>query len=113
MSSSSSNSEIDREALWGDYQNQMRRRMRMGEQLARKSLNLPNDEMQNVGNRIGLGWKELAIVVAGLIAAGFGMSALRPPPSDTTSPPADSAYEVRFFDRDGNLIDVPHVSESE
>ncbi len=63
-------------------------------------------------NVSGLGWKELAV----LGALGLGGYYVATQPNEVPQPipqvePADSAYEVRFYDKDGNLIEVPRHGE--
>lgn len=88
-----------------------------------KALDLA-DEMefkQDIDNsrRSGMGWKELAVIGAMLLGGGtLGFLALdrdtqqtQQPTQQTPPPLYDSEYEVRFYDRDGNPIDVPHISQ--
>jgi len=77
--------------------------------------------MQNVGNRHGMTWRELAVVAAMVLGAGglgawaFSSSSSEPQQQQqpATMSPVDAEYEVRFFDADGNPIRVPHISERE
>lgn len=48
-----------------------------------------------------------ALVAILLLLKGGGQPASPPPYPG----PADSAYTVRFYDKDGKLIDVPHISQ--
>jgi len=74
------------------------------------------DDMQNVGNKSGMTWKELAVIGLVLIAGGWVAKDyinVNQQQTTPTSAPAsvDSEYEVRFFDQDGNPINVPNVNE--
>lgn len=86
------------------------------------------DFKQDIDNsrQTGMGWKELAVIGAMLLGAG-GMSLLgikmfsddnnvpqqtqQTTPNQEYLPPVDSDYMVRFWDKDGNPIDVPHISK--
>lgn len=83
---------------------------------AHAALGLPTDEMISVSNKSGLDWKMAAV----LAAAGLGGYHLYNQNSNqqTATPsapapvsPVDSEYEVRFYDADGNPIQVPHISK--
>lgn len=96
------------------YDRTMRWHDELSRRFTKRSLDIPDDEMNNVGNKTGMGWKELAVIGA-LILGGGALSAHFL--GDKAAPPAvvapvDSEYEVRFFDADGNPIKVPHVSEA-
>lgn len=55
----------------------------------------------------------VAIIMAGLaLWALLWMAAQRAEPPEYPGPP-DTEYEVRFYDRDGNVIHVPHISQRE
>lgn len=55
-------------------------------------------------------WSKLAPFVigagSGLAVAALGINGL-----NRLNPPIDSEYEVRFFDADGNRIQIPHISQ--
>ena len=92
------------------------RRQKRADRLFHWSLDMPpgEDDVNVQANRqIGMGWKEL-LVIGGLGLGGLTLFADREPPQSTPPPPAaspaDSEYEVRFFDRDGNPITIPHLS---
>lgn len=67
----------------------------------------------------GMSWKELAVIAAALLGTAglglhyFGTDKTETTTTNTTQPagPDDSAYTVKFFDRNGNPIDVPHISQ--
>jgi hypothetical protein len=107
----------DKDFLYGKYQAKRDWRNRLASKLAHKSLDIDEDEDVNVDNsRIGIGWKELAVI--GLMGLGGAWiynntNNNTTPPAATVQPgngPIDSEYEVRFYDADGNPIDVPHIS---
>lgn len=102
--------EIDKGEQYGEFQKGEDWQSRFGRKLAYKSVDMADDDMDvNVQNtKSGIGWRELAVAaVTGLV--GFGMWQYAQP----SEPPADSEYEVRFYDADGNPIDVPHISTRE
>jgi len=76
-----------------------------------KALDIPeSDGVEVVVNRNisrGMGWREL-LVVGGIVLGG--LFAMRPDAPDPTPVPAanvpDTEYEVRFYDADGNPIDI-------
>ena len=107
----------DKQYLYGKFQEGQDWRSNLHKKLAHKSLDIGLDDEVNVDNSrtaTGMGWKELAVIAAaGLGGTGLFMS-LQPQPSQPApqvSPLPDSDYVVRFFDKDGNLIDVPHISK--
>lgn len=117
MQSTDTPADTDKQTLYGWWYKNAAWRDNLDRRMAHKALDIPDDEaMQNVGNRIGMDWKGLAVVIAGLLGAG-GLTGhfLQPSPTPASPPaavaPADSAYEVRFYDADGNPIRVPHLSE--
>lgn len=108
----------DKNYLYGNFQNHENWRERLHQRVVHKGLDMAmEDDVEVHAPRTtvnGVGWKELA--VAGLLAlGGYGLW-LRGQPSPAPAPPAfegplDSEYEVRFFDADGNPINVPHISQ--
>ncbi len=103
-----------KDALYRDYNQGRRWQHELHKQAVHKALDIaPDDDVHISQKTTGLGWKELAIIIAGLVATGwFFQRPVAAPPlsSPTTTSPADSEYDIRFYDQDGNLIDVPHVS---
>ena len=100
-----------------DWKNQIHRRG------VHKALDIA-DEMefqQQIDNskRSGMGWKEMAVLAAALLGGGgmlayFNQDETPAPQQTQQSPfegPYDSEYEVIFYDSDGNVIKVPHISE--
>jgi len=120
---------IDRQYVATHYLRNLEWRDKLNRQFTHRALDIPEDDgMQNVGNRTyqGLGWKELAVIAASLLGAGgLGAMAMRAPSASAVAPvverigpnesghyepaagPIDSEYEVRFYDSDGRLIEVP------
>lgn len=65
------------------------------------------DDM-TINNGGGIGQTLLA-VAAGALAVYLWCN--RPQATQPVNPPVDSEYEVRFFDADGNPIELPNISE--
>lgn len=92
-------------SLWRDHHLW---RDKLGKAAAHKALGIPDDMMIDARQQrtSGLDWK-LAAVMA---AAGLGGYALyqngNKPDETIANPPSDSEYEVRFFDRNMNPIDL-------
>lgn len=110
------NSLPDKEYLYGRYQRTADWRDRLHRKLAHKSLDIGDDDEMQVTNAnqssVGMGWKELAVVAAatlGGIALWQNSTTPQVPTPNPISQPADSEYEVRFYDADGNLIDIPRI----
>lgn len=121
------NDGIDKQALYGKYQESQDWKSKLYRAAAHKALDIADDDMSisnrtNSTNQTGLGAAgaiALAAVAGSLPVVGALATYLlltppkpalpaAPPPA---SAPADSEYSVRFFDKDGNLIDVPHLRE--
>lgn len=106
-------SEIDKDFLYGKYQEAADWRSRLHKKLAHKSLDIPEDDDLRVEqNKTGITWRELAV----LAAAGLGGGYLYTNKNETTSSaspvavsPVDSEYEIRFFDGSGNAIEIPNI----
>lgn len=107
---------VDKNQLYGRYQRQEDRRDRLGMKAAYKALDIPEDDMQINANKIGIGTAGMAAVAlaAGLPSALLaGLLLLKQ--SETAPPPVappevtvpDTEYDVLFYDKDGNLIEVP------
>lgn len=105
----------EKPTLYSEYLDFERWRNKLHKRLAHKSLDIPLDEDMNVTNtRVGLGWKELAVIAAtGL--GGFYLWNQTNQPATPTQPaavsPNDSEYDVRFYNAEGELIKVPHLDE--
>jgi hypothetical protein len=79
------------------------------------SLGIPPDR-GGISVHNGFGWREL-LVIGLLLLGGVGgtaymaQSQISKPDTPSAASPVDSEYEVRFYDANGNPIDVPHVTE--
>lgn len=115
--------EINGAQLYGRYQDKEDWKNNLHKKTVHKALNIPMDDDVQVTNTTqnsqGFGWKELAV----LAALGLGGAAIyktsgpqliqqtQPPAAASTTPPdisvPDTAYDVLFYDKDGNQISVP------
>ncbi len=110
--------EISQDSLYGDYREMLKAKEKLHLRAAHKALNIPEDDMQINANRTGLGpLGAIGIaLVSSLVPGGFllwsllGQAASQLPTPNASKPP-DSEYEVRFYDKDGKLINVPHISQ--
>lgn len=102
-----------KDALWRDYNRGNAWKQRLHREAVHKALDIaPEDDVRISQETSGLGWRELAVIVAGMVigTAATNWLLLRPyAPPTSRSAPIDSEYDVRFYDKDGNLIEVPHV----
>jgi hypothetical protein len=124
---------VHREWFWPRWGRNQDWRDKLAKRAAHKSMDIPDDEMQiNTDNsRRGIGaLGAIGIAAAaglpGAIGAGLlglgmlqgtgdrgqGAGAAAAPPA-AVAPIADREYDVRFFDKDGNLIDIPPLKERE
>jgi len=108
--------DVDKRAIRGEWLRNSRWRDRLHNRAAHAALDIPEDEMINAPRITnGLGWKELAVLAATVLGVAYGVAKLTQPGAATTPPavtaPADSEYEIRFFDKDGGLIPIPHISQ--
>lgn len=108
-------SDVARRSIWPWWATNQNWSDKLHKKAAHKALDIPEEEMIQA-NKIGLGGASVAAIAAGaglLPIAGFLLASYlnKPTPATPTQPPAaDSEYEVRFFDADGNPIKVPHIS---
>lgn len=119
MESSKESSGIDKQGLWGWWHDSLQWKDKLQKRAVHKALDIPeSEEMQNVGNKIGMGWKELAVIGA-ILLGGYGSYNYFNSETTTQQPqaatsqgagPVDSEYEVRFYDAGGNPVQVPHIS---
>lgn len=131
MASSNSNELPDKQALYGRNLAREERLFRFGEKAKYMALDIPEDDVNDIRvdrSSKGMGWKELAAIGAILAGGGLGYKALdqfgkAPIPQTQAAPTApaapvtpgapivvpDTEYDVRFYDKDGKLIDVPHI----
>lgn len=109
------------------YNEDLKARQEIHREAVRKALDLPKeDDVITVDNsqRIGIDWKSLAaLAVVGVsLLGGGGLAAFAvtqltavpvltaPPLAAPPAEPADSEYEVLFYDRQGRHIDVQPLS---
>lgn len=117
--------DVDRRAMSPVWYRNQEWRDELHRRLTHKALDIPEGEEMNVDNsRHGLGTLGTMGVAAvaglpGLAAAGIlGLSMLGQPAAQPPAPapqplpisqPADSEYEVRFYNSKGELIEVPRL----
>lgn len=99
---------LDKEHLYGQFNKRNEWRHTLAKKATYKALDIPEEDDVNINVQKGYGWKELLVGGAVLLGGGLLASNHFQPPQ---AAPVDSAYEVRFFDADGNPITVPNVSE--
>ena len=113
------NGAIDKDANYGDYRQFAKKKRSLYLRAVSKALDMPEDDMQlNTYKTTGIGWREL-LVLGGIVLGGAGLygwiakssaDAVAPPsPPAVYGVPSDSEYEVRFYDKDGNLIPVERL----
>lgn len=113
--------DVNGRSIWPNWANQQEWQNKLHEQAVRKALDIPSDDMQIVQNKTGIGTAGAVGIAAAagipsaLTAGALALSLMggsgeapQPPPPTSVS---DSEYTVRFFDKDGNLIEVPHISQ--
>ena len=103
----------DKEYLYGEFQRRQRWRDRLAQKLAYKAVDIPEDEDVNVNVQNGIGWKGMAVIAGALLGGGWLVAAALQSPTSPPAPmsPADSEYEVRFYDSQGRLIEIPRLPE--
>jgi hypothetical protein len=113
---SDSTPDVDKNALWGWWRSNAAWREKLDRKMAHKALDIPEGDPVNI--KQGIGWKELAVIGAMILGSGGLMAYLikptapvQPPVAMQPTDPADSEYEVRFYDADGNPIAVPRLPE--
>ena len=124
--------DVNGRSIWPFWARNAEWREKVNEQMVRKSLDLPSDDVNITQNKSGIttgGAVALAaaagvpstlaagIMGASMLFGGNGNTAnssaeVVTQPQAAVAPvnPADSEYEVRFYDKDGNPIVVPHIS---
>ena len=103
-----------KDVLYRDYNQGKTWQQRLHREAVHKALDIaPEDDVHISQKTSGLGWRELAIIVAGMVSgiAASGWLLSKAPPLPHSVAPADSEYDVRFYDKDGRLIEVPHIGE--
>ena len=103
----------DKDYLYGKFQKTADWRDKLYKKLAHKSLDIGEDDDIHVdksNTTLGITWKELAVL--GMLGLGglyvFDKWNQQQPTTQqpAATSPADSEYEVRFFDADGNSIKI-------
>jgi hypothetical protein len=99
----------DKNRLYGVFERSAKWRDDLHRKATHKALDIADEmDFNQTLTRTGMTWKELAVIAAMLLGGGaLGMHYFA---SERQAPPVDSEYEVRFYDKDGNPIHVPHVS---
>lgn len=100
-----------RQTLYGRYMEGEAWRQGLAKRMAHKALDIPVDDEMIVDNsRTGLGWKELAVVVGGLLGAG-GIATAAVTMLDDAKPavvspaePAEGSARVRVFWGDKEIL---------
>lgn len=112
------------ETFYAEWLANSRWRDRLSRKATHKALDIPDDDMQIT---TGLSGKAVAAIAAAcglgpvgaIVAMGLLNSSDSPaepapepkqPPAEVAPAPADTEYDVRFYDADGNLIPVPHIN---
>lgn len=116
------NGTIDKKALWGNYQKWVDRQDRFKWQAAHKALDMSpvDDDMRIDASRTGIGAGGAvgiaaatgipAAIAAGLLGYILSGSPAQPSQPIAATPPPDSAYDIVFYDEQGNQIKVDHIS---
>ena len=105
----------DKDYLYGRYEAGEAWKRQLHKKGAYKALDIADDDMGDIhANRIGMTWKELIAVAVLVVGSIVGTALLvrvdvAAPASAPT--PIDSEYEVRFFDAQGQPIEVEHISQ--
>ena len=97
---------LNKDALYGKYQATEDWKARLHRRAAHKALDIGDDDM-NISPKTtinGLGWKEMLVMALVGLAFYFGSQS---PVATQQQSPIDSEYEVRFYDKDGNPIEIP------
>lgn len=113
--------DVNGRSVWPNWANQQEWQNKLHEQAVRKALDIPSDDMNIVQNKTGIGTAgaigiaAAAGVPSALAAAALAYSMAGGSPEVPTAPPqaavTDSEYDVRFYDANGNLIPVEHISQ--
>lgn len=112
---SSTDEVIDKNKLWGWWYKDKQWQSDLHRKASHKALDIPEemgDITSTTSTQTGMGWKELVALgglgLGGLYVMNDGKKEyVTPPPTPAATAPADSEYEVRFYDKDGNQITVP------
>lgn len=118
---------IDKDALYGRYQSREDAQHDLHMRAVHKALDIPErDDVQISNNtKTGIGALGALGIAAGAgipsaIIAAIAMLSGQKPPATVPPPmpavqqpvgPVDSAYDVIFYDKDGNKITVPNINQ--
>jgi hypothetical protein len=113
QSQTSSQPDIDKKALYGRYQDAEDRRAKLALKMQHKALDIPEEDDVNINvdksTRSGLGWKEMLVIVLGLLGTGglgigaykaFNPPAQSAPTEQAPSQPADHRDNIGLFEMD-------------
>ena len=105
-----------KDVLYRDFNQGRSWQQRLHRQAIHKALDIaPEEDVHITHKNNGLGWRELAIVILGMVAgtAASGLFRSQPTTPSRPSAPSDREYDVRFYDKDGRLIEVPHIRQKQ
>lgn len=116
--------DVNGRSIWPNWANQQEWQNKLHEQAVRKALDIPSDDMNIVQNKSGIstagavGIAAAAGVPSALAAAALAYSMAGNTPEAPVAQPqavsvSDTEYDVRFYDANGNLIPVEHISQLE
>lgn len=94
---------VNQERLYPHWNKQKK----LQEDMTRKALDLPDDDMNITANRGTPAWVLAVISLGAMAVVGWAVSQRTADPVPPASGPADSSYRVEFFDQHGDPIDVP------
>lgn len=107
-------SDVQRGYIWPRWGRNQAWRDKVQEQMIRKSLDIPENDMQvHQSTKNGMGWKELAVIGALVGGAGYAGKTLATSSATATSTPAavapaepsgKASGTIRFFTEDGATI---------
>ena len=117
MQTSKESAGVDKQGLWGWWHDSVKWQDDLHKRAAHKALDIPEeDPVITTNTRTGLDWKGIAVIIAGMVAAGSiggvvmnQQSANTQAPAPAAAAPAtlnDADYEIRFYDAAGNPIQV-------
>lgn len=98
-----------KQALYGNYLAGQQWRQKLAKKATHMALDIPEDDVQITNqNQTGMGWKELATIGAVMLGLGWAWVFHASAPSTAPAVP-DSEYNVRFYDAQGQPIEVPRL----
>ena len=115
--------DVNGRSIWPNWANQQEWQNKLHEQAVRKALDIPSDDMNIVQNKTGIGTAgaigiaAAAGIPSALTAGALALSLMggsgEAPQSPEPPAISDSEYQVLFYDKDGNPIVVPHISQKD